>query len=315
MAVFLDLPPELLVPIFHSLGSIDDVHYFGRTCRKTYDIIQRQSDYVKIMRSVIAQSPQHRYDLQLSRMLKFHGAVVEEMQQNSSQLPATPHTPGFTLNRWEGGFAIAMTPSHCYSKCRLTCYSDGTVHDILARYQGLRVLENIWLKRQLTASDYLAPDETVDVDDLMHIHRILVRRNEMFQDGDMLSRRSNTPETALYGKLNADQRARFYAAVSYVWLLNEIRWFLTNFVYPIRFDVQVAMLQNAKEYLKGQRHVPLLDEIDNCAVFKFLYHHLLPLHGTALADRDSSKLPFTFSSDSTEDGSHSARYVYNLCPG
>lgn len=307
MAILLDLPPELLRPIFHYLGSIDDVHYLGRTCTKTYEAIRRPRDYVNIMRSVISQGPQHRYDMQLSRMLRIHGAVVDELRQNNNQIQATSFNSGYILNQWERSFSAAITESTSEIRSRLESYSDELIYEILARYQGLRVLEDIWLKRQLTASDFLAPDEALEADDLLHTYRTINQRNELFMDGDMQSRRLKTPETWHYKRFNADQRARFYVAVVRLWLLNEIRWFLTSFSYPSTLDLQIALLQTGKEYMKGQRQVPLLDELDSFAVFKFLYHHLLPLHGTALADQNSAKLPLTFSSDFAADGGHSAQ--------
>jgi hypothetical protein len=63
MPVLTDLPGELLEMIFRHLGSIDDVHHFGRTCRKLSAVIERQIIYTKIMRSVISQAP---YVLQVS---------------------------------------------------------------------------------------------------------------------------------------------------------------------------------------------------------------------------------------------------------
>ncbi|KAH7085860.1 hypothetical protein BKA63DRAFT_28053 [Paraphoma chrysanthemicola] len=309
MATFLDLPPELLQPIFHYLDSIDDVHYLMRTCTKTYEAMRRPRDYVNIMRSIISQSSQHRYDLQLSKMLTIHDAVVTELRHNNNQIHATPFIPGYILNHWERNFAAAITQGKTEIRSRRESYPDEMVYAILARYQGLRVLEDLWLKRQLTATDFLAPDEAVDCDDLFHTYRNLTRRNELFEDGELQSRCRNTPETRYYNRLNADQRARFYAAVVNVWLLNEIRWFLTSFSYPSTFDTQIALLQTSKEYLKDQRRTPLLDELDSFAVFKFLYHHLLPLHGNALADQNSDKLPLTFSSNFAADGGHSARLL------
>jgi hypothetical protein len=40
-----------------------------------------------------------------------------------------------------------------------------------------------------------------------------------------------------------------------------------------------------------------------------MYHHLLPVYGIGLADQDTAKLPFTFSSDFSKDVGFSTRYV------
>ncbi|KAF2029419.1 hypothetical protein EK21DRAFT_67846, partial [Setomelanomma holmii] len=309
MARIFDLPIELLESIFHYLGSIEDVHYFGRACRKTYGVIRRQVSYVKIMRSIISQAPQHRYDWQLSKIQRLHGEIVEQMRQSSSQLPATQNAPGVTVNQWENGLVTATAPGACVSADCSRCWPDDMIYDMLARYQGLRVLETLWLKRQLIAADFLAADEGVDADDLIHGLQSLVRREETFKDGEMASRCHNTPETAFYTTFRTDHRARFHAAITHVWLLNELRWILTNFAYPSRFDVQVAMLEMAKQNLRDQRREPLLDELDSHAIFKFIYHHLFPLHSHTLADRDSSSLPFTFSTDFQTDPAYSARLL------
>jgi hypothetical protein len=312
MANLRSLPPELLESIFRFLGSIDDVHSLGRVCRKTHDVIQRHAIYVDIMRSIIGQAPQHRYDLQLCKMLDLHKDIVEYTQRYASSLSATQADAlGFTFNDWENALALATTPSVCEDTCCRDCLSDETVYIILARYQGLRVLEDIWLERQLNASDYFSADESPEADALTleHAYRVVVNRSELYRDEEISSRNCKTPETAEYKTLNADQRGRFYSAVTYVWLVNELRWVLTNFNYPSRFDVQIILLENCKDNLSGQRREPMLDELDQYAMFKFIYHHLLPVNGVFLADKGIAGLPFTFSSHFSKDFGYTTRYV------
>jgi hypothetical protein len=312
MANLRDLPQELLVLIYHGLGSIEDVHSFGRTYRKAYGTIQRPPIYLNVMRSIIGQAPQHRYDLQLCKMLDLHKDVVEHMQQHSSQLQTTqPNLLGYVHNEWENRLEIATAPTTCNNKCCTNCLPDETIYSILARYQGLRVLETLWLDRQLTSSDYFSLDESPGADalSLVGLYQVTVHRSELFRDGEMPSRRRQTPETSAYTRLNADQRARFYSAVIYVWLLNEIRWVLTNFAYPVGFDVQILLLESCKEAISAQRRVSLLDELDYIAIFKFMYHHLLPVYSTFLADETIAQLPFTFATDFTKDPGYTSRYV------
>jgi hypothetical protein len=310
MANLVDLPLELLEMIFHFLGSIDDVHKFAITCKKTYDTVQRSIVYMDIMRSIIRQSPQHRYELQLSKILVLHRNIVEHMQQHSTPLPATQPNPlGYVFNNWERELTVATTPTVCHIKGCLNCLPDEVVCDILARYQGLRVLENLWLERQLGQGDYFSADKSSDTNDIVNSYQVLVDRHEMYMDGESSSRAWMTPETLSYTAFNADQRARFHSAVTCIWLLNEIRWVLTNFAYPARFGIQVLLLENCKELISDQRRVPLLDEMDQYAVHKFMYHHLLPLYGTFLADREVARLPFTYVSDLTKDAVYTSRYV------
>ncbi|KAF1840716.1 uncharacterized protein K460DRAFT_370681 [Cucurbitaria berberidis CBS 394.84] len=310
MAVLTDLPAELLEQIYHFLGSIDDVHCFGRACKTTYHNIKRQNVYVEIMRSVVQHSPQHRYDYQLCRMLNLHTRIVHHFEQNGGHLPVTrTNALGYTLNEWENALALASVPITCESSLCSECLPDEMVYEILARYQGLRTLEDIWLERQLNESDFLAVDGTSDADQIMQSFHTLVGRAEEFRDGDISARNSKTPETKSYTTFNADQRARFYSAVVCVWLLNEIRWVLTNFAYPGGFNIPIMVLEGCRENIAKQKSTCLLDELDQHAIFTFMYHHLLPSYGTFLADRDSSKLPFTFCSDFMKDSPHCIRLL------
>jgi hypothetical protein len=188
-------------------------------------------------------------------------------------------------------------------------WTEEAICDVLARYQGLRILENTWLERELQEEDFLSVDDTSDAQRLVHRFATLTDCDEQFRDGHILPRNPNTPHTRHYANFNADQRGRFYAAVVCVWLLNEIRWVLTNFTYPANFTIQIEILESCKSRIEKEGDTPLLDELDRHAVFSFMYHHLLPLHSSFLADADSSKLPFTFASDFSKDRAHCARYV------
>ncbi|KAF2833332.1 hypothetical protein CC86DRAFT_8359 [Ophiobolus disseminans] len=310
MAVILDFPPELLELVFHHLGSIDDVHHLGRACKKTYSIVKRKTLYIEIMRSIIRKSPQHRFDLQLCRMLELHRNIVGHMQEKNSHLPATQSNQFMTtLNTWESALGLATAQITCENMCCSNCLPSETIYEVLARYQGLRVLEDMWLQRQLTGSDYLSADQGSDAKELTASLRMLVDRYELYMADDLPPRSSSTPETIHYTAFTADQRARFHSALTCVWLLNEIRWVFTNFVFPTRFSVQVSLLETCKINIGSQSRISVLEELDQHAVFKFMYHHLLPIYGTCLQDRNLSMLPFTFSSDFTKDRGHSARLL------
>jgi hypothetical protein len=288
------------------LGSIDDVHHLGRVCKKTYNIIRHQRLYVEIMRTIIGRAPQHRYDLQLCQILTLRGKIITYMRTTGTQLPATQLDPsGYAYNQWETLLLSTAVPNVCVAD-----FPDSTVYEILARYQGLCVLQHLWLDRQLQESDYIAVDSSSDANDFAHSYHILLSRYAQYKDGEIPARSWKTPETKHYHSLNADQRARFHSAVTNIWLLNEIQWVLTNFHYPARFDLQVRILEECKTHIESKKQTPLLDELDRLSVMKFIYHHLLPLHSTFLADRDSSKLPFTFAAEGfTKDVCHCSKYV------
>ncbi|KAG9186713.1 hypothetical protein G6011_09821 [Alternaria panax] len=303
MAVLTNLPPEILEQIYHYLGSIDDVHHFARTCIKTHHVIQGRTIYLGIMRSIIHSSPQHRFDFQLCTSLALHRKIVTHIERHPSPLAASQ--PGaFNFSTWE-----AQLMQTGYRGCSAAEWTDDMICDVLARYQGLRVLENMWLERELQEQDFLSVDDTADAQRLVHRFATLVDCEQRFRDGDLHRRNLNTPHTWYYNKFNADQRGRFYGAVVGVWLLNEIRWVLTNFAYPANFTIQIEILEALKARIELEACTPLLDELDRHAVFAFMYHHLLPLHALFLADGNSSKLPFTFVSDFSKDTGHCTRLL------
>ena len=305
MATLTDLPPEILEQIFHFLGSIDDVHHLGRTCTKTHHVIKKRNIYLEIMRSIIYFNPQHRYDFQLNRALFLHSKIVGHFQHHTTRLPASQ--PGINKNNWE--HYLNSTANAC---CSPQEWTDDAICDVLARYQGLRVLENTWMERELQEQDLLSVDHTSDAQRLVHRFTTLVGRGDEFTYDDMPPRNPETPHTWGYRSLNADQRGRFYAAVVCIWLLNEIRWVLTHFSYPANFTIQIGILESCKSRIVAEEDTPLLDELDRHAVFAFMYEHVLPLHALFFADASSSHLPFTFVSDFSKDMAHCPRYVSRI---
>ncbi|EOA82088.1 hypothetical protein ACJQWK_05228 [Exserohilum turcicum] len=306
MAVLTDLPIELLEQIYHALGSIDDVHHLARACKKTHHVISRRRIYLDIMRSIIHFSPQHRYDYQLCKMLDFHQRIVTHVTQHRTWLPVSQPS-AVHVNVWEATLAQAVGANR-----RLHGWSDRTICEILARYQGLRVLEDMWLARQLEAGDYLCVEDTLNAQTLANKYHTLVARSEPGQDTRLPRRCPDTPHTQHYNRLNAEQRGRFHAAVVCVWLYTEIRWAMIWFAQPTGFNVLLRILEYCKAEIALHQKTPVLDRLDQGAVFSFMYHHLLPLHISFLADQESSKLPLTFDSDFDNGNGHCHR-MFQVC--
>jgi hypothetical protein len=307
------LPLELLVLIYHHLDTIDDVHSLGRTHSKTFHVIERQTVYTEIMRSIIGRSWVHRYDLQLCNILELHGEVVQHFRDDGKPLPATPDQGGQGYNQWEESLANTTGVVDCaFGPCAL-CIPDTTVYEILARYQGLRMIEDLWLKRQIEEPDLLATDTTMDVDDdeFLRQYKYLLGRSQDFEQGELAARTKRDRATQSYNKLNSDQRGRLYSAITFVWILNELRWVLTNFQYPLRSYRYLQILSKCRADLIDLSHNPVLDQLDQHAVFSFMYHHLLPLHSPVLQEQDSSRLPFTFTTEPHVNSVHwqASRYA------
>ena len=307
----MSLPPEMLELVYHHLDSIDDVHSFGRTHSKTYHVIKRQTVYTEIMRSIIGRSWAHRYDLQLCNILELHKDVVRHFQQDGKPFPVSSDHNSQGYNEWEVKLASATSVPECTSGPCATCIPDGVIYDILARYQGIQVLENMWLRRQLEEQDFLAADATLDDKERVRRYGCLLGRAQDFEQGDLEARSMTDPATHSYTKLNPDQKGRFYSAITFVWILNELRWVLTNFVYPSRSYRHVQILDRCRADLTDLCHNPVLDQLDQHAIFSFVYHHLLPLHSPVLQDQNSSRLPLTFDTEWLMDGAQSSRYA---CP-
>ncbi|KAF2691361.1 hypothetical protein K458DRAFT_426689 [Lentithecium fluviatile CBS 122367] len=307
MAILVQLPAELLEQIYHYLGSIDDVHHLARTCKVTYDVIERLPVYTGIMRSIIGNSRDHRFDIPLSKMLDLHCRTVQHCTKWRAPLRATRQTPDEDLHEFETRLVSTITDDCPHGSCT-SCLPDTRVHEILARYQGIRILEDEWLARQLTDSDLLSADFSTD--ELSFRQRYLKVRqwDDDFREEGLAARFS--AETQSYTRFNADQRSRFYNAVTSVWLLNEIRWVLTHFEHPApSFVLQLRLLDSCKDWIGRQTAVPLLDDLDRHAVFKFLYHHLLPTHGRFLADRGPPTVPLAFPLRRDQDRVDGARFT------
>jgi hypothetical protein len=233
-------------------------------------------------------------DMALGRILNLHRLTVANFSSGHAPFPATQPQGGGIYQDHEIALVFAVTNVCPHGPCT-ACLPDSLVHDILARYQGLSVLKQMWLARELTASDlfYDVPDEKA----FRSKYTYVVEREEGL---DLPARRDPVSQT--YTTFNVDQRNRFHAAITSVWLLNEVRWYLTNFQYPAPdFVLQIKLLAACKEWINDQTDNPLLDDLDRFAVFRYLYHHLLPLHGRFMADRCDSKLPLTYETDFLKD--------------
>lgn len=70
-----------------------------------------------------------------------------------------------------------------------------------------------------------------------------------------------------------------------------------HFVRAVDFTFHHWILHDYKEMMRKGQETPMMDVLDEYAVFTFVYHHLLPCHMPFLVDRDATKLPLTFISN------------------
>ncbi|KAF2002892.1 hypothetical protein P154DRAFT_461872, partial [Amniculicola lignicola CBS 123094] len=292
MAKLTDLPTELLVEVFSYLGSIDDVHHLARACKDLSSIIQKQAVYVDIMRTIIIRSPAHRSDIQLCSLLALHKDLLNCWEQRLETIT-------FYNRRFVDGSSVNLDPDEYLS--------DAQVYDILVRWQGLKGFQKMWLARELEMDDYLGFGEHSDATELSKAYETLLSRSYSA---------ANSPKrihkhTVCYTSLNSDQIARFHAAITCLWVVNEVRWVLAQFTYPSdRFDAPAQLMMGFRKDLEERVKTPLLDEIDVYAMYQFLYHHVLPLHAHVLSDQPSTRLPLTFSSHPLNGPSQAAKYLH-----
>ncbi|PSN73189.1 hypothetical protein BS50DRAFT_483486 [Corynespora cassiicola Philippines] len=188
-----------------------------------------------------------------------------------------------------------IKPLNCYNKNCAKCLPAARVHEIVARWHGLRPLQTLWLERDLDPQDNIHVECHQDLKQLVSGYAQL-QEQEYLQKVRSIPTRQERHRP--YTGFNTDQKGRFHAAVTYIWLLNELRWALTNYTWPSRtFASPAKAAHTAMEHLSQQQHTSMLDELDQYAMYRFLYHHLLPVHGAVFADQDSAKLPLTFPSN------------------
>lgn len=211
----------------------------------------------------------------------------------------SPRTVFYTLNCWE-------TKLH---ECVLNCpdeIKDEQVFDTVARWQGLRVLQDLYTFKELTQKDYIYPKHCNAPDIFQRLDLLQNRGNESYDDSPSTLKKPNGQPRVF----DAEQISRFYSAVTCYWLYNEIRWCLTHISYN---DWQIPDFHRDTflKHLDSLTSSPLLFSLDLLSIHEFLYAHLLPLHSRGLADLPPSPTnpnPLTWATlDPSEPPAHAQK--------
>ncbi|OCL12490.1 hypothetical protein AOQ84DRAFT_152993, partial [Glonium stellatum] len=281
MVFLTDLPNELLVQIFCSLDDIDDALHFGRACTVINRILKSPEFYLVIMRSIIVSSNTHRFDIRLCHILDLHRELVNYFSAGGANISAYAPTPGttlYTLNSWE-------TKLH---ECIMDCpdeIEDEQVFDTIARWQGLRVLQDLYISKELAQKDYIHP-KYYSEDIFQRLDLLQNRVTESLEDKPPTSTKPNGQKRTF----DAEQTSRFYSAVTCYWLYNEIRWCLSHISYS-DWRVPDLLRNTLLAHLDSLTSSPLLFTLDVLSIHEFLYSHLLPLHSRGLADQQPPPTP------------------------
>lgn len=198
MTHFTKVPVELLERIYRYLETTGDVHHFRRTCIAVRRVITRQLVYDRIMRSIISTSPQHRYEIALSRLLHLHAHIINNPDAQF------------------GGQLLDSIEYECPKEHYCDqCLCDQRIQEVLARYQGLRVLQDEWVARRLDDAHLLTVHGTIQNDELVARYNFIGSNVE-----------NSSPSH--YNSFNSDQRDCFHAAVTSIWLSSEVRWVIAQ---------------------------------------------------------------------------------------
>lgn len=209
------LPTELLLKVYASLGSIEDAIHLSWTSRKIYAVLANPTSYIHTMRSIIHSSETHRYDLQLQRLLELQKDVAKEVRETGTQIDVQRLAHAMPLHNDSPGsnFESRLYWAIKDEERKLT---ESQINDIVARYQGLHPLQDLYYT---TPGDRIVNFHAADL--------VLLEQLEKVQD------RNLPPPAGHTRKLDADQRARFHVALTHYWIVNLIRWISAHFKYRV----------------------------------------------------------------------------------
>ncbi|KKY25639.1 putative f-box domain protein [Diplodia seriata] len=126
MVSLLGLPNEILIEIFKHLDNIDSVIWLARSCRQVYHLYD--SVRLEIIKHVILHSEAHRHDVRLCHFNDSFRAFSSSQLQTGQRIARDAHPPHVRFDE-------------CLNADDL---SPGQVWDILARWQGLKVIRDLY---------------------------------------------------------------------------------------------------------------------------------------------------------------------------
>ncbi|KAJ9647952.1 hypothetical protein H2199_001729 [Coniosporium tulheliwenetii] len=205
------------------------------------------------MRSILIHAKHHEYDIALSRLIEQHQSFISFYAAGGCASPRRKEDRRTTLSASDSLEWSTTLPTD-------GSLSDEMVCDILARWQGLRVLQDLYLESEPPPASYRP------------------------------MREYRAPEGLAEERRHRPPKQRFYRALSYLWLLSEYRWLLSHDHDQIRFDAAVKadfdrkLQAHVREPLSNfkQEDRAMLDALDALDVFEYLYTSLFPAHSSVI---------------------------------
>ncbi|EON61313.1 hypothetical protein W97_00526 [Coniosporium apollinis CBS 100218] len=232
------------------------------------------------MRSIIIHAKHHEYDIALSHLIEQRQSFISFYAAGGCASPRRKEDRRTTLSTSDSLEWSTTLPTDC-------SLSDEMVCDILTRWQGLRVLQDLYLESEPPPAsyrpmrEYRAPGGS--------------RRRTPAQSSS--GSQSITVFDPAYDTIDcggrtfdAEQKQRFYRALTYLWLLGEYRWLLSHDHDQIRFDAAIKvdfdrkLQSHVREPLANfkQEDRAMLDALDALDVFEYLYTSLFPAHSSVI---------------------------------
>jgi len=268
MPVMLDIPVEVMIMIFCDLQDFDDVYHLSRCCRELHSILHTGATYLTVMRSIMVRnthsqsrlclmclqrcSDVYKNDLKLCKIIETNQAFSEIYKSQAER----PQEIG--IKGQEFYDAVEVRPEDL---------TDERVYTIICRWQGLRVLQDLYLDTTIGArySDSTFPY----VGELDPAETTLLT-----EDSVRISHVQNIAQDLPNKSFNARQTQRFYKALTSYWLAMESHWLLCRSIHDT-WEELWKLRDSVDNIWSGNPQRDVLESLELIEVYDFVYGFLL----------------------------------------
>ncbi|KAF3482085.1 uncharacterized protein GIQ15_04844 [Arthroderma uncinatum] len=253
MASLLNLPNELLLFIFKELGDLDDVAHLERSCRHLHSLLEYGSHRLDIFRAVIINAEHHKYDVDLCYFIEANQAYASNYIDKL--IPADDSRP-----RYSKFFEI-------YDE-GVNTLTDEFVWWIACRWQGLRILQDLYLNSSINAS-FCRSVYTYNEHDTSCTHTC----NRLAAEGPLHKPNVGPLTLNTVTSFSSRQTQRFYQALTAIWLPIEALVLARVSVYPTS-DEQQIVFDYVTDIWEGDGRGSLSESFDILETYDFVWRFL-----------------------------------------
>ncbi|PSN61082.1 hypothetical protein BS50DRAFT_593413 [Corynespora cassiicola Philippines] len=244
-----DCMNELLLKIYLHLHSIDDAIHFARCTKRLFAVFDTKR--LQIMKNIVLNSSIHTHDIALCHFQDaYHEFPTEQLPGSFGHMPVE----------------LRPLPLRFEQCLHANSLSDRQVWDVVARWQGLKSLQHLYLdpkiNRRYMESSCLTGDNEPPEMEAVDILQ-LFRNDKKHEDPS-----TEVPTTIVF---SPSEKGRFYKALTGYWLAIESRKFAELCCYP-RLSIQNEIWD--KVATMWQEKKDLQDSLDVLEVHDFVYGFL-----------------------------------------